>query len=35
MIDELREHIAGLEFYYQVLLDNLGEYERPRDNITS
>jgi len=34
MIDELREHIEGEEFDYQVLLDHLREYERPRDKIT-
>jgi hypothetical protein len=34
MTDELRRNIAGEEFDYQVLLDNLRDYERPRDRIT-
>ncbi len=34
MIDELRRNIAGEEFDYQVLLDSLRDYERPRDRIT-
>lgn len=35
MIEELRRRIEGEEFDYQVLLDSLKEYERPRDKITS
>jgi len=34
MINELRKKIAGEEFDYQVLMDSLREYERPRDRIT-
>jgi hypothetical protein len=34
MTDELRRNIAGEEFDYQVLLDSLRDYERPRDRIT-
>jgi predicted transcriptional regulator of viral defense system len=34
IINKLRKNIAGEEFDYQVLLDNLREYERPRDRIT-
>ena len=35
MIEELRRRIEGDEFDYQVLLDSLKGYERPRDKITS
>jgi hypothetical protein len=35
MIEELRRRIEGEEFDYQVLLDSLKGYERPRDKITS
>jgi hypothetical protein len=35
MIDDLRRRIEGEEFDYQTLLDNLKQYERPRDKITS
>lgn len=35
MIDDLRRRIEGEEFDYQVLLDSLKQYERPRDKITS
>jgi len=35
MINELRRKIAGEEFDYQVLMDGLREYERPRDRITN
>ncbi len=34
MISELRKKIAGEEFDYQVLMDSLRKYERPRDRIT-
>ncbi len=34
-MDELRKRIAGEEFDYQALLDDLREYDRPRDKITS
>ncbi len=34
MIDELRRNTAGEEFDFQVLLDRLRDYERPRDRIT-
>lgn len=34
MIDDLRRNITGEEFDYQVLLDSLREYDRPRDRIT-
>ncbi|OFW56274.1 MAG: hypothetical protein A2133_07535 [Actinobacteria bacterium RBG_16_64_13] len=34
MIEELRTRIAGEEFDYQILLDALGSYARPRDAIT-
>lgn len=34
MIVELRRNIAGEEFDYQVLLDSLRDYKRPRDRIT-
>ena len=34
MIDELRRNVPGEEFDYQVLLDSLRDYERPRDRIT-
>jgi len=34
MADDLRRNIAGEEFDYQVLLDSLRDYERPRDRIT-
>ena len=35
MIDELRSRIEGEEFDYQILMDCLKRYERPRDKITS
>jgi predicted transcriptional regulator of viral defense system len=35
MINELRKKIAGEEFDYQVLMDSLRDYERPRDRITN
>jgi predicted transcriptional regulator of viral defense system len=35
MIDELRKKVAGEEFDYQVLMDVLRGYERPRDKITA
>jgi hypothetical protein len=35
MIDNLRARIEGEEFDYQVLIDCLKRYERPRDKITS
>ena len=35
MIEELRKRIAGEEFDYQILLDVLRKYERPRDKITA
>ena len=35
MTYELRKNIAGEEFDYQVLLDSLKDYERPRDKITA
>jgi len=35
MINELRRRIDGEEFDYQVLLDSLKGYEKPRDKITS
>jgi hypothetical protein len=35
MIDDLRARINGEEFDYQMLIDSLKQYERPRDKITS
>lgn len=35
MIEELRKRIPGEEFDYQILIDSLKKYERPRDKITS
>lgn len=35
MIDDLRSRIEGEEFDYQILMDCLKQYERPRDKITS
>ncbi len=35
MMEELRSKITGEEFDYQVLLDGLREYDRPRDKITA
>lgn len=34
MIDDLRARIDGEEFDYQILLDSLKQYGRPRDRIT-
>ncbi len=34
VINELRKRIAGEEFDFQVLMDSLREYEKPRDRIT-
>jgi hypothetical protein len=33
-MDDLRRRIEGEEFDYQILLDSLKRYERPRDKIT-
>lgn len=35
MIEDLRKKFEGEEFDYQVLMDSLREYERPRDKITA
>jgi hypothetical protein len=35
MIDDLRMRIEGEEFDYQILIDSLKQFERPRDKITS
>jgi predicted transcriptional regulator of viral defense system len=35
MIEDLRKRVPNEEFDYQILLDVLKEYERPRDKITA
>jgi predicted transcriptional regulator of viral defense system len=35
MIEDLRKRVPNEEFDYQILLDTLKEYERPRDKITA